>query len=347
MPRLMSKARSFVPVLLLGLMIAPTVARSDDGAKFYEGKQITLIVGADVGGPYDAYGRLLARYVGRHIAGNPRIVVQNMPGATAVIAANYIYRKAPQDGTVLGTLTNVIPLIKVLGQVYTQFDPAKLNWIGNMARELYTVFVRAQSPIITLADATRMKVTMGATSPNAMSSIYPRFINDIAGTRFSVVTGYAGMAAVENALERGEVDGVAGDSWYDGHGSGVSFNWYLDGTVRTIALVGSKRAAEFAGVPRLVDLAKDAETRQLAELFSSPAEVGKPVVMGPDVPIERVAQMRQAFAATMEDPDFRSEAEQLKLAIDPESGEELTALVQAMMAQPAATASRARAIVYQ
>jgi tripartite-type tricarboxylate transporter receptor subunit TctC len=340
-------ARLFSAILLLAASIAPGIVRAEDVANFYEGKDIRLIIGADVGGPYDAYGRLLGRYIARHIPGNPRVVVQNMPGATAVIAANYVYNKAPQDGTVLATLTNVIPLTKVLGEIDTQFDPAKLNWIGNMAHELYTVYVRSSSPIMSLDDAKRAKVTMGATSPSAMSSIYPRIINNIAGTQFKVVTGYPGMAAVENAMERGEVDGIAGDSWYNGHGSGVSFNWYLNGTIRTIALVGSKRPAEFAGVPHLIDLAKDDETKQLLELFSSPAEVGKPVVLGPDVPAERVATICRAFDATVVDRDFLAEAEKLKLDIDPESGEQLAGLVKAMMAKSAAIAAHARAIAYQ
>jgi tripartite-type tricarboxylate transporter receptor subunit TctC len=340
-------ARLFSAILLLATSIAPGIVRAEDVANFYEGKDIRLIIGADVGGPYDAYGRLLGRYIARHIPGNPRVVVQNMPGATAVIAANYVYNKAPQDGTVLATLTNVIPLTKVLGEIDTQFDPAKLNWIGNMAHELYTVYVRSSSPIMSLDDAKRAKVTMGATSPSAMSSIYPRIINNIAGTQFKVVTGYPGMAAVENAMERGEVDGIAGDSWYNGHGSGVSVNWYLNGTIRTIALVGSKRPAEFAGVPHLIDLAKDDETKQLLELFSSPAEVGKPVVLGPDVPAERVATICRAFDATVVDRDFLAEAEKLKLDIDPESGEQLAGLVKAMMAKSAAIAARARAIAYQ
>jgi tripartite-type tricarboxylate transporter receptor subunit TctC len=343
----MGAVRLFGAILLLAAGLAPGTVRAEDAAKFYKDKDIRLIIGADVGGPYDAYGRLLGRYIGRHIPGNPRVVVQNMPGATAVIAANYVYNKAPQDGTVLATLTNVIPLTKVLGEIDTQFDPAKLNWIGNMAHELYTVYVRSTSPIMSLADARRTKVTMGATSLSAMSSIYPRIINNVAGTQFKVVTGYPGMAAVENAMERGEVDGIAGDSWYDGHGSGVSFNWYRNGTIRTIALVGSKRPPEFAGVPRLVDLAKDDETKQLLELFSSPAQVGKPVVMGPDVPADRVATMRRAFDATVADRDFLTEAEKLKLAIDPEAGEQLSGLVRAMMAKSAAIAPRAREIAYQ
>jgi tripartite-type tricarboxylate transporter receptor subunit TctC len=268
--------------------------------------------------------------------------MQNMPGATSVIAANYVYNKAPQGGTVLATLTNIVPLTRVLGEVDIQFDPARLNWIGNIARELYTIYVRSASPIQSLEDAKNAKVTMGATGPTAMSSIFPRLLNNVIGTQFHVVPGYAGMAQVQLAMERGEVDGIAGDSWYDGQGQGISLNWFQNGTVRTIALIGSKRPPELANVPLLVDLAQDLDTRRLLELFSSPPQVGKPAVMGPDVPAERVAAMREAFKATMSDPEFLADAAKLSLPIDPISGEELTALVKRLMATPDAVAQRAR-----
>jgi tripartite-type tricarboxylate transporter receptor subunit TctC len=334
---------SLAAVVLAGLL--PNIAAGDEVAKFYEGKQIRVLIGADPGGPYDFYGRLLGRHLGRHIPGSPFVIVQNMPGATGVIAANYIYNRAPQDGTVLGSLTNMIPLIKVFGEVDSQFDPARFNWIGNVARELYTVSVRAASPVQTLADAKRMKVTMGATAPSAMSSLFPRILNRVAGTQFQIVSGYAGLNAVEIAVERGEVDGFAGDSWHNGHGQGMSFNWYRDGTLRMIALIGLKRPPEFADVPLLIDLAEDAHTRQLLELFSSPAEVGKPVVMGPDVPAERVAAMRQAFDATMADPAFLADASRMSLAIEPVAGEALTATVKRLMTVPDAVVRRAREAV--
>jgi tripartite-type tricarboxylate transporter receptor subunit TctC len=325
--------------------LPPRSAAGDEVTKFYEGKQIRVLIGANPGGPYDSYGRLLGRHLGRHIPGAPQVIVQNMPGATGVIAANYIYNRAPQDGTVLGSLTNMVPLIKVFAEVDSQFDPARFNWVGNIARELYTVSVRAGSPVQTLDDAKRMKVTMGATAPSAMSSLFPRILNRVAGTQFQIVSGYAGLAAVENAIERGEVDGFAGDSWHNGHGQGMSFNWYRDGTLRTIALVGLKRPQEFANVPLLIDLAQDADTRQLLELFSSPAEIGKPVVLGPDVPAERVAAMRRAFDATMADPAFLADASRMSLAIEPISGEQLTASVKRLMTVPDVVARRAREAV--
>jgi tripartite-type tricarboxylate transporter receptor subunit TctC len=342
MRRILSIRAGLPLAALVTLHGVPDAVHAQDVAKFYEGKEIRLIIGADVGGPYDAYGRLLGRHLARHIPGNPRLVMQNMPGATSVIAANYIYHRAPQDGTVIATLTNVVPLTKVLGEVDIQFDPGRLNWIGSMARELYTVYVRSSSSIHSLDDAKRAKVVMGGTGPTAMSAIFPRLINNVAGTQFHVVTGYQGMAQVQIALERGEIDGIAGDTWSNGKGTGVSLNWYERGMVRTIVLVGSQRPPVFSNVPLLVDLAKDPDTRRLLELFSSPPEVGKPTVMGPDVPAERVAAIRRAYQAMMSDPDFLADAAKLSLAIDPVSGEELTALVQRLVATPAAIAQRAR-----
>jgi tripartite-type tricarboxylate transporter receptor subunit TctC len=310
------------------LTFLPHIAAAEDLASVYRGKQVRIIVAAPPSGPYDAYGRLLARHIGRHIPGAPSLMVQNMPGATGVILSNYLYNRAANDTTVLGCLTNMVPLIKVFGEADTQFDPSRFNWIGNIARELYTVAVRGDSSVRTLEDARRVKLTMGATAPSAMSSLFPRILNKVAGTQFQIVSGYNGISGVENALERGEVDGFAGDSWFDGHGQGPSFNWYRDGTLRTIALVGFKRPAQLADIPLLIDLARDADDRQLLELFSSPAEIGKPLVMGPQVPPALVAAMREAFEATVADPEFLADAKRMSLAIDPVPGKELAALVQ-------------------
>jgi tripartite-type tricarboxylate transporter receptor subunit TctC len=178
-----------------------------------------------------------------------------------------------------------------------------------------------------------------------MSSIYPRLLNNVIGTQFQVVSGYAGMASVQLAMERGEVDGISGDSWYNGNGSGISLDWFRNGTVRNIALVGSKRPPELADVPLLTDLSQDADSQQLLELFSSPPQVGKPAVMGPDVPGERVAAMRQAFNATMSDPEFLADAAKLSLPVDPISGEELAALTKRLVAVPDALVQRARAAI--
>lgn len=327
---------------MIAMLGAPDAACAQDVAKFYEGKEIRLIIGADVGGPYDAYGRLLGRHLARHIPGNPRLVMQNRPGATSLIAANYIYHQAPQDGTVIATLTNVVPLTKVLGEVDVRFDPARLHWIGSVARELYTVYVRSDSWVHSLDDAKRGKVVMGGTGPTAMSSIFPRLINSVAGTQFHVVTGYAGMAQVQLALERGEIDGIAGDTWSNGKGTGASLNWYERGMVRPIVLIGSQKPPVFTNVPLLVDLANDVDTRLLLELFSSPPQVGKPAVMGPGVPADRVAAVRRAYQAMMSDPEFLADAAKLDLAVDPVSGEDLTVLVQRLIGTPEAVVQRAR-----
>jgi tripartite-type tricarboxylate transporter receptor subunit TctC len=324
------------------LAVATDQVRAGD-AQFYEGKEVRLIVGADVGGPYDAYGRLLARHLGRYIPGNPRIIVQNMPGATGVLAANYVYHRAPQDGTVIGALTNIIPLSQLLGQVDTHFDLGRLNWLGSAAQELYTVYVRSDSPVHSLNDATHTKVTMGATTPTAMSSLFPTVLNNIAGTQFQVVTGYIGMAQVQIAMQRGEVEGIAGDSWMNGKGTGPAFNWYEEGIVRPIVLIGSHKPPELLGVPLLVELSQDPEMRKVLELFSLPPKIGKPFVTGPEVPAERVVLLRKAFDMTVRSPEFMGDAAKLGLPVDPLSGEELSSLVTTVANAPQSVWLRARA----
>jgi tripartite-type tricarboxylate transporter receptor subunit TctC len=322
-------------------------ARAAGVASFYAGKQVRLVIGSDVGGPYDIAARLLGGHLGRHIPGSPTIVIENMPGATSVIAADYIDRVAPQDGTVMATIANIVPMAKALGQVKMQFDPASLSWIGNPAREVYTLYVRAGAPAKTIEDAKRIKLVMGATSRTAMSSMYPRLLDNLIGTKFHVVEGYAGAANVQLAMDRGEVDGFAGDSWNDGYGQGRSFQWYRDGAVRTLVVIATRRPPQLKDAPLLTDLSTDPETRAVLELFASPAEVGKPLVMGPGVPRDRVEAIRRAFLDTVTDPAFLADAARAKITIDPVPGAELESAVKAVMSTPEPVLARARAALQE
>lgn len=311
-------------------------------AEFYKGKQIKLVVGAAPGGVYDYYARLMTRHYGRHIPGNPTIVVQYMQGAGSVQATNYVMNAAPQDGTVLLNPLNSLPLAKVLGQVTANIDLAALNWIGNMTADVGNIIVSTRSPVRTLDDARRTEVKMGATSNLALGGMYPLMLNRIHGTKFKVVTGYAGTAAVELALERGEVDGQAGGTWFNGQG--VDYDWYKAGKIRVLVQIGYK-ASDLPDVPLLTDLADGAEEKTLFELFSSPFVIGKPTAAGPNVPAERVAALRAAYKAMMSDQTFLADADKLGSTIKPTLGEDLAELIKRVMGQPDALVKRARAAV--
>jgi tripartite-type tricarboxylate transporter receptor subunit TctC len=329
---------SALAAVLAWLSLAPT-AKADAIGDFYKGKTIRLIVATPAGGPYDNHARLLARHLSDHIPGHPTIVVENLSGGTGMIAANYVFNIGPQDGTVLVNLHNMLALIKALGQSDMKVDPARFNWIGNMTREVGDVIVSTKSPVKTIEDAKHNTAVIGAPSPMAVGAIYPRVMNYVLGTKFRVVTGYDGAAGVEHAMEQGEVDGDAGDTWFSGQGN--TYDWYKAGKIRVLVQIGS-RTPDLPNVPLLVDLAGNSDDHELLDLFSSPYTVGKPTAVGPKVPSDRVAVLRAAYVATMQDPAFLADAKQLGVDVAPVSGEELASLMARLANLPPALLDRAK-----
>jgi len=327
---------------LLAFLANLGVARADAIGDFYGSHQVRLIVAVPPGGPYDISARLLARHLADHIPGHPTIVVENLSGATGMIAANYVYNIGPQDGTVLANLHNMLPLIVALGQTTVKVDPAKFNWIGNMTREVGDVIVTTTSQVKTIEDAKTITAVMGTPSPTALGAIYPRVMNHVLRTKFRVVTGYDGASAVQHALEQGEIEGDAGDTWYSG--SGFTYDAFEAGKIRVLVQIGI-RSPDLPDVPLLVDLAQNADDRALLEMFSSPYTIGKPTAMGPKVPPERVAAIRAAYVATMSDPNFLADAKKLGVTIAPVSGDELEAFVTKLGNLPPALVARARAAI--
>jgi tripartite-type tricarboxylate transporter receptor subunit TctC len=334
----MKPTRSALVALLtwLGLMLP---AQADAIGDFYKGRTVRLIVATPAGGPYDNHARLLARHLSDHIPGHPTIVVENLSGGTGMLAANYVYNIGPQDGSVLANLHNMLAIIKALGQSDIKVDPARFNWIGNMTREVGDVIVSTKSPVKTIEDAKHNTAVIGAPSPMAVGAIYPRVMNYVLGTKFRVVTGYDGAAGVEHAMEQGEVDGDAGDTWFSGQGT--TYDWYKAGKIRVLVQIGA-RTPDLPDVPLLSDLASNGDDRALLEMFSSPYIVGKPTAVGPKVPSDRVAALRTAYVATMQDPAFLADAKQLGVEIAPVSGEELASLMGKLANLPPALIERAK-----
>lgn len=344
---MISVASSFITLrrlapLLVALGLGAPPACADAIADFYAGKQVTLVVATPPGGPYDNHARLLARHLGRHIPGNPVIVVENMSGATGMRAANYLYAVAPQDGTILANLHNMLALVEALGQTTVVLDPTGFNWLGNMTREVGDAILSTKSRVKTIDDAKRVEAVMGAAGPMALGAIYPRLMNRVLGTKFRIITGYDGANGVAQALEQGEVEGDAGDTWFSGQGR--TYDWYKAGTIRVLVQIGT-RTPDLPDVPLLVDLAGNDADRELLELFSSPYTIGKPTAVGPKVPPARVAALRAAYAATMSDPEFLADATQLGITIAPVSGQELTALMKRLMNLDPVLLKRAREVI--
>jgi tripartite-type tricarboxylate transporter receptor subunit TctC len=315
------------------VLCAAAPAGAQEIADFYRGKIVTLVIGTGPGGAYDIHGRLVARHLARHIPGVPKLVVQNIPGAGSVQAANYVFTIAPQDGTVLGNLLNTLPIVQLLGLVKAQFDVAEFQWIGNMTEELYVLVDWHDAKAKTLDDAKRSEILIGSTAPGSLGAMFPKIANLLLATKFRVVTGYNDAVEIDHAMELGEVDGRAGETWYGD--KGVYGAWHRDGKINILLQFGPHKAADLPQVPLFTDLAASGDARLIAELFTSPSIVGKPTVVGPRVPAARVAALRKAYQETMDDPEFRADAARLGIALEPVSGPELTDLVARLAATPA------------
>jgi tripartite-type tricarboxylate transporter receptor subunit TctC len=315
-------------------------------AGFYRGKQISLITSASVGGGYDQYARLLARHMPRHIPGQPTIIVQNMVGAEGLRAANYLYNVAAQDGSVIGGLSRNTGLARFydFNNAGIQFDARKFHWLGSPQQEIGLFILSARSRLTSIDGLKTREVTISSTAHNSPSTIYSRILNATIGTKLKPIEGYDGSQACLMAVERGEVDAhVSG-------GSSAPFRariwpWLAKGDAKVIMQMGMKRDAAFPEVPTAIEIESNPADKQLFEIAFAEQVMGRPFVLPPGVPAERVAVLRAAFDATMKDPEFLEDASQQKAEIDPVGGEEMNALLERVYAAPPELAARIRELI--
>jgi len=292
--------------LCSGLALSTTALAQDNKAleNFYKGKTIRIVVSSEPGGSYDGYSRLVARHLGRFLPGNPQFVVQNMPGAGGLVATNWLYNVAPKDGTVIGQIQRQIPLMQILGEPGTQFETAKFNWIGSMASEATICLSRHDSPVKTAGDLLKQELIVAGSGPNSSENI-PTVLNNVLGTRFKVISGYPSQTAGTLAVERGEAIGVCttyssllvrNKHWFEGPNK-----------VNILMQAGLHRHPDLPNVPLAMELATKPEDKALFELFDTPLQIGRPYVMPPDAPAERVKAIRVAFRQMVKDKDFIAE----------------------------------------
>jgi tripartite-type tricarboxylate transporter receptor subunit TctC len=323
-------------------------AAQDSVARFYRGKTINFVIGANVGGGNDAYARLVARHIGKHIPGTPQIAGQNMPGAGSNKAAAYLYSQAPRDGTAIGAIQPGAVLQPLLSGQKSAHDPSKFNFLGNANNEVNLCIIRSDAPAKSFRETFTQEVIMGASADAALPRDIPAMLNNVLGTKLRVVAGYAGSREVMIAVERNEVHGMCGISW-----ASLSMqhpDWVKNGFITILEQDDTKGHPDLIkkGVPLAIDFAKTAEDRQLMELVYSQNLYGRPFVIPPDVPQNRVAALRKAFSDAMQDKDLLAEAEKSRLDIDPTSGEELQALIARLALLPAAVIERARqSLIYK
>jgi tripartite-type tricarboxylate transporter receptor subunit TctC len=325
---------------ICALLASACAAQADPVADFFKGKQLRLIVGSAVGGGYDLYARALARELGKHIPGGPSIVVQNLPGAAGMVMVNQLYNQGPHDGTVIGGSLNGIPTAPLL-QTGAKFDPARLNWLGSLAREAYVAYVWHTAPVSHIRDVATKEILVGATTAGTTMVDYPLLLNDLLGYKFKVVRGYQGPPQINLAMERGEVQGNGGLGY--AVVKSLTRQWLEEKKIKILVQYNFEGVPELKGVPLVTDLAVNEGQRQAMRLVFARAEYSRPFVVSQDVPKERVTALRRAFDATAKDPAFLAEARKLQLDISPMSGETMQAMVEDLAKTPPDVIARVKA----
>jgi tripartite-type tricarboxylate transporter receptor subunit TctC len=333
---------------LISLALASAAALATTSAKaqkpdesFYKGKTIQIVVGYSAGGSYDAYARLVGRFIGNHIPGKPTVVIDQMPGAGSRTAANYVYNIASRDGTVLGTADQAMPVQQAVGDPNIKFDTGKLNWIGNPSADNNLMAVWRASGVNSVEDVKKQQVVVASTGVNT-SSQYAQALNVIAGTKFKIVMGYPGASEVLLAMERGEATAFT-SPWSAWKASKP--DWIRDHKIVFIFQVGLKKMKELPDSPLLTDLASNELDRSALHIFSATATLGRPLFTTPGVASDRVETLRTAFDETMKDPEFLAAAEKSGLDVDPVNGRELQTLVEEIVSSPKQVTARLAEII--
>jgi tripartite-type tricarboxylate transporter receptor subunit TctC len=323
--------RKVLSSLLVALGVCgSTIVEAQPSKNFYEGKQIRLLVASEPGGGYDAYARLIAAHITRHISGSPTIIVSGMPGAGSLVVVNHMANVAPKDGTVLVAMHSAGALAPLLHPDQAKFDSRKLNWIGSPVTVTYTLIVSKDAPIKSFDEAFNKEIVIAA-SAGSDSATLPLMTNSFVGTKFKVIQGYKGSSDTMLAVIRGEAQGrvITLSSLRS-----VNAPYIDSGRVRIIATYGLRPDPQLEGIPRVVDFAKTEEGRKAIELALTADEVGWPYVMAPGVPDDRVKIMRTAFNETMKDEEFLADAKKRKLEITPISWQDQVRRVQEAFAAP-------------
>lgn len=323
--------------LTMALHSAPVAA--DAVADFYKGKQISLVIGFAPGAGYDTYGRLFARHFGNHLPSKPSVVVQNMPGAGSLKAANHLYNLAAKDGSVLGMFASSTAFEPLFGGEGAQFDTAKYTWIGNMDESIGTCVAWHSSGIDTFDDLMTKDSIFGGSGPAAVTSQHAVALKNLLGAKIKLVQGYNGAGDVKLAMARGEVQascGFALSSIKSQHAT----EWKT-GQIKILVQLAIEKTPELAGVPHLYDYAKTDEMRQVFDLVFGRHVIGRPIAAPPGIPDDRKQALRAAFMATMKDPAFLADADKLKLDVSASDGEGVEKLFARFFGYPKSAVDKA------
>jgi tripartite-type tricarboxylate transporter receptor subunit TctC len=326
----------------IGVMLAAltsTTAHAADVSDFYKGRTVSIIIGYSVGGGYDTYGRLLARYLASHIPGRPNVVPQNMPGAGSIKAANYIYSVAPKDGSAIGTFGRTVPVAPLLGTAGASFDATKFAWLGSISRDTSLCITSRRSPVRTWDDFLKTQSTLGGEGSGSDPDVFSLLYKNVFGAKIKLVSGYPGTNDTSLAMERGEIDGFCGLSWSTLKSRHP--DWLKNKSINLIAQAGLRKEPDLPDVPFALDLARTEEQRQILKLVLVSQQMARPFAAPPGLPADRKSALLTAFAETLRDADFLAEAKRETLDVDPVSAGEVDAMLAEAYATPKAVAEKA------
>ncbi len=337
-------ARGLVTALIANAatLLASTGASAQTVADFYRGKTVRIVNWASAGGEYDIHGRLVSRYIGKHIPGNPAVVHQTMTGGGGIVAANFLYNVAPRDGASLGVMPSSLALFQALGDKAIKYDAARFNWIGTIAPTQENLVSWTASGFTDWRQMLDREFALGASGAGSTSVIVPMAMNALLGTKIKLVPGYPGGAEVNLAMERGESLG----RWNTWSAWKVTKpEWIAEKKITVLVQSALTKPADLQAPPLLADLAKTADDRKIFELLATAAELGRPLVAAPGVPDDRMGALVAAYRATLADPEFVAEAAQLKIEIAPLVAGELQSLVMRALSTPKPLTERLAKIV--
>jgi tripartite-type tricarboxylate transporter receptor subunit TctC len=333
--RIRTRSTLAICAVLLALLLANAPVRADAVSDFYAGKTVNLVIGYAPGGGYDLYARTLGRHIGRHIPGNPNIVVQNMPGAGSLKAANYLYTIAPKDGTMFGGFSRGAPIDPLFGRAEgVQFEAAKFNWLGSISNEVGVCAFRSAVGIKSFDDMRTKPFVIGATGAGADSDVFPTVLRKMFKLPMKTVAGYGSAAEVVVAIKRAEVDGRCGWSW----SSLISWNrdMFESKELDVVLQLASQKLEELPDVPLVTDVTNDPDQKTALKLIMSRQTMARPYVAPPGIPADRLAALRSAFEATTKDPAFLADAKRQDLEVRPVTGAEAQVLIKEIYATPPA-----------
>ena len=337
----MKKLRTSI-LASVALVAAGASAQAQSVADFYKGKNVTVYIGFSPGGTYDLFGRMVSRYIGKHIPGQPTVIASNMPGAGSLTATNWLYRAAPKDGTAMGIVSQTMAMDEALKAKGVQYKAAEFNWIGRVTSNIEVHVISTKSKGVTFDGAKTAEIPVASTGPGSPSDTYPKIMNDVLGTKFKIIRGFPGSTDGLLAIERGEVDGAL-TSWNTM--KSTRMNWLTEKRAVLLVQYVTARSPELKDVPTLVEMATNDADKKLLTFAVSSADIGRAILAPPGLPADRVAALRTAFDAAMKDPELLAEVNKANLDFEPLGGAELAKIVAEAAATDASVIARMQKIL--